>query len=203
MTFVINQNFLRLYSKDMKKYAMKSIDNEFLEILSRYQGIIHKVNLVYFKTAEDRKDNFQEVVYQLWKSFPSLKDRSKIGSWMYAISINVSISVIRKESNYIFTELIPEIVHTDEIEQGMNFREELIPEIVYTDEIDKMEQNMNFRELLEAIQRLNDVDKSIMLLYLEECSYEQISEIVGITSSNVGVRISRAKKQLKQFLTDK
>lgn len=203
MTFVINQNFLRLYSKDMKKYAMKSIDNEFLEILSRYQGIIHKVNLVYFKTAEDRKDNFQEVVYQLWKSFPSLKDRSKIGSWMYAISINVSISVIRKESNYIFTELIPEIVHTDEIEQGMNFREELIPEIVYTDEIDKMEQNMNFRELLEAIQRLNDVDKSIILLYLEECSYEQISEIVGITSSNVGVRISRAKKQLKQFLTDK
>jgi RNA polymerase sigma-70 factor (ECF subfamily) len=164
----------------MKKYARKSIDNDFLEILSRYQGIIHKVNLVYFKTAEDRKDNFQEVVYQLWKSFPSLKDKSKIGSWIYAVAINVSISVIRKESNHVFTELIPEIVHTNEI--------------------DKMEQDMDFRVLLEAIQRLNDIDKSIMLLYLEEYSYEQIAEITGISRSNVGVRINRAKKQLKTIL---
>lgn len=159
---------------------MKSVSNEFLEILSRYQGIIHKVNMVYFKSAEERKDNFQEVVYQLWKSFPSLKDKSKIGSWMYAIAINVSISVIRKENKHVFTKLIPEIVHTDEI--------------------DKMEQDMDFQELLKAIQRLNDVDKSIMLLYLEEHSYEQIAEIIGISSLNVGVRINRAKKQLKIIL---
>jgi RNA polymerase sigma factor, sigma-70 family len=167
----------------MKKYSMKSVDKEFLEILSRYQGIIHKVNLVYFKSAEDRKDNFQEVIYQLWKSFPSLKDRSKIGSWMYAIAINVSISVIRKENNHVFTELIPDIGHTDEI--------------------DKMEQDMDFRELLEAIQRLNNIDKSIMLLYLEGHSYEQIAEITGINSLNVGVRINRAKKQLKIILENK
>ena len=159
---------------------MESVNKDFLEILSRYQGIIHKVNLVYFKSAEDRKDNFQEVVYQLWKSFPSLKDRSKIGSWMYAVAINVSISAMRKTSNHVYTEFLPEIVHTDEI--------------------DKMEQDMDFRELLEAIQQLNDVDKSIMLLYLEEYSYEQIAEITGISSVNVGVRISRAKKQLKTIL---
>jgi len=159
---------------------MNSFHEDFLKILSEYQGIIHKVNLVYFKTKSDREDNFQEVVFQLWKSFPSLKDRTKIGSWMYSVAINTSISKIRKDMRYVLMDTLPDTEHTDDEENIVN--------------------RINSEQLLDAIQKLNEVDKSIMLLYLEEYSYEQIAGIIGISISNVGVRINRAKKQLQTIL---
>ena len=159
---------------------MNSLQEEFLKILSEYQGIIHKVNLIYFKTASDREYNFQEVVFQLWKSFPSLKDRNKIGSWMYAVAINTAISKIRKDSKFVLMDTLPDTE--------------------YTDDEENIENRINSEQLLGAIQKLNEVDKSIILLYLEEYSYEQIAGIIGISSSNVGVRINRAKKQLKSIL---
>ena len=162
---------------------MESVSKDFLGILFQYQGIIHKVNLIYFKTDEDREDNFQEVVYHLWKSFPALKDRNKIGSWIYAVAINVSVSKIRKDSRYVPLEPIPD----DRL----------------TDETDNIEHAMNFQQLMEAIHCLDEIDKSIMLLYLEEYSYNQIADTIGISSLNVGVRINRAKKQLKHYLMSK
>ncbi|MDR1273348.1 MAG: sigma-70 family RNA polymerase sigma factor [Odoribacteraceae bacterium] len=162
---------------------MKPVNEDFLRILSQYQGIIHKVNLIYFRTLEDKKDNFQEVIYQLWKSFPSLKDGSKIGSWIYAVAINVSISKIRKDSKYVFTDAIPEIPHTDNI--------------------DKLEHDLDFRHLLDAIHHFNKTDKSIMLLYLEEYSYSEIAEIIGISASHVGVKIHRLIGRLQKLLKDK
>ena len=71
---------------------MKSLKEEFLEILLNYQGILHKVSLVYFKNKSDREDNIQEIIYQLWKSFPTIKNHNSIGSWIYAVSINISLS---------------------------------------------------------------------------------------------------------------
>jgi len=162
------------------KKNMNSLQEDFLKILSEYQGIIHKVNLIYFKTASDREDNFQEVVFQLWKSFPTLKDRSKIGSWMYAVAINTAISKIRKDSKFVLMDTLPDTE--------------------YADDEENIENRINSEQLLGAIQKLNEVDKSIILLYLEEYSYEQIASIIGISSSNVGVRINRAKKQLKSIL---
>jgi len=159
---------------------MNSLQEDFLKILSEYQGIIHKVNLIYFKTASDREDNFQEIVFQLWKSFPSLKDRSKIGSWMYAVAINTAISKIRKDSKFVLMDTLPDTE--------------------YADDEENIENTINSEQLLDAIQKLNEVDKSIMLLYLEEYSYQQIADIIGISVSNVGVRINRAKKQLKLIL---
>lgn len=69
---------------------MKTYKEEFLSLLRSYQGIIHKVNLVYFPVSEDREDNFQEVVYNMWKAYPALKNKDKIASWIYAIAINTS-----------------------------------------------------------------------------------------------------------------
>ncbi len=160
---------------------MKSLKEDFLSILSNYQGILHKVNLIYFRSQSDREDNFQEIVYQLWKSFPGLHDREKIGSWIYAVSINTSISKIRKESRMEYREEMPDI--TDRI-----------------DIAEEMALNERYRLLLEAIYNLNQIDKTIMLLYLEERSYDEISDIIGITKSNVGVRINRAKELLKKTL---
>jgi RNA polymerase sigma-70 factor (ECF subfamily) len=158
---------------------MKPLKEEFLEILSNYQGILHKVNLIYFRNKSDREDNFQEIIYQLWKSFPGLKNKNSIGSWIYAVSINTSISRIKKESRIAYREELPESMDTIDI-------------------IEKLSSDETFRLLLQAIYNLNEIDKSIMLLYLEEMSYDEIAEIIGISKTNVGVRINRAKELLKQ-----
>ncbi|MDP3436112.1 MAG: RNA polymerase sigma factor, partial [Bacteroidales bacterium] len=150
---------------------MKSIKDDFLEILSNYQGILHKVNLIYFKNASDREDNFQEIIYQLWKSFPGLKNKNSIGSWIYAVSINTSISKLKKESRIEYRENLPESFDKIDIIEELSLSE-----------VSKM--------LLGAIYNLNEIDKPIMLLYLEEKSYDEIAQIIGISKSNVGVRIN-------------
>ena len=160
---------------------MKSLKEEFLEVLANYQGILHKVNLIYFRNKTDREDNFQEIVYQLWKSYPGLRNKESIGSWIYAVSINTSISRLRKNSRIEYREELPESMDTIDIEAETS-RED------------------NSRLLLRGIRNLNEIDKSIMLLYLEEKSYDEIAEILGITKSNVGTRISRAKETLKKFV---
>jgi len=157
------------------------LETEFLEILANYQGILHKVNLIYFRNEDDRRENFQEVVFQLWKSFPRLKNKNSIGSWIYRIAINTSITKIKSETNIALNESIPDI-RTD------------------SSALDKMMENEAVQELMTAIRQLNAIDKAIMLLYLEEKSYEEIAEVIGITVSNVGARISRAKERLKQTL---
>lgn len=160
---------------------MKSMKEEFLEILSKYQGILYKVSLIYFRNKSDREDNLQEIIYQLWKSFPNLKYKNSIGSWIYAVSINTSISRVKKVSQIEYRQNIPEVPDKS------NF-------------IDVISKNESLELLLNAIYHLDEVDKSIMLLYLEEKSYDEIAEIIGISKSNVGVRINRAKESLKQTL---
>ena len=160
---------------------MKSLKDEFLEILSNYQGILHKVNLIYFRNASEREDNFQEIIYQLWKSYPDLRNKDSIGSWIYAVSINTSISRLKKKKRIEYREELPESMDTYDIEEATT-------------------RENDFRLLLQAISNLNKIDKSIMLLYLEEKSYDEIAEILGISKSNVGVRISRAKELLKKTL---
>jgi len=160
---------------------MNSMKEEFIGILKNYQGILHKVNLIYFRNPTDREDNFQEIVYQLWKSFPSLQNKNSLGSWIYAVSINTSLLRLRNESR-------------------IEYREDPPDSIDKTDILEELSKNEHCSLLLKAIYKLNEMDKSIMLLYLEEKSYAEIAEILGITLSNVGVRISRAKEILIQNL---
>lgn len=160
---------------------MKSLKEEFLDMLANYQGILYKVSLVYFRNKTDREDNIQEIIYQLWKSYPTIKNQNSIGSWIYAVSINTSLSRIKKESRVEYRETIPEL------SDKSNFIENLL-------------LNESLKLLLNAIYKLDELDKSIMLLYLEEKSYGEISEIIGISKTNVGVRINRAKESLKQNL---
>lgn len=162
---------------------MESIQKEFLNILSDYQGIIHKVNLIYFRSEIDKQDNFQEVVYQLWKSFLSLNDRNKLASWIYAVAINTSITRIRKDCKINYYDSVPEIT--------------------YIEPDNHIEHNINYQRLVEALHKLPEIDRSIMLLYLEDYNYEEIAEIVGIKATNVGVKIYRLKNQLQKQLKDR
>lgn len=157
---------------------MKSDQEEFLKMLSAYQGIIHKVNQIYFKSKADKEDNFQEIVCQLWRSFPSFRNKEKPGSWIYVVAINTSISKIRKDSRLEFSETVPD-------------RGEVDPH-------DQQDREENYQRLINALYELNEIDRSIMLLYMEDYSYEEIAEIVGESSSNIGVKIHRLKKQLQK-----
>lgn len=157
-------------------------EEEFLDILSNYQGIIHKVNLIYFRDEQDKRDNFQEVVCQLWRSFPKLRDRSKIGSWIYAVAINTSITKIRSDSRLRFTSSLPE-------PPALQPREK---------QEEETEQRRKYRKVLRAIQSFGEIDRSIMLLYLDDHTYAEIAEIVGISPSNVGVKIHRLRRELQE-----
>jgi RNA polymerase sigma-70 factor (ECF subfamily) len=150
-------------------------------MLSQYQGILHKVCLIYFRDENDRKDNFQEIVYQMWKSYPNLSDKDRIASWIYAVSINTSVNKIRIDSRIEFRNTLPEPAGFDDMEMQMDNDEDILL-------------------LLEAIHKMDIIDKSIILLYLEEKNYDEISEILGISKSNVGTRLSRAKEKLRKNL---
>ena len=151
-------------------------------MLNKHQGIIYKVCHLYCHDEEDKKDLFQEIVLQLWKAFPSFRNESLNTSWMYQVGLNTAISNFRKESKKLDSKHI-----TDAEFQipDMNF---------YADEDEKLSL------LKQAIKQLSDIEKAIIMLYLEDKSYDEIAEITGISHSNVGVRLNRIKTKLEKII---
>ena len=155
------------------------METEFLKIIHDHQKIIFKICRIYRDSKEDQEDLFQEIVYQLWKSFPSFKGESKISSWIYRITLNTAIAVYRKaklDINYF--ERFPEKIHP----------------------LTENEGTENAERLFEALRKLNDGDKALITLYLEDFSYQEMAEITGISESNVGVKLNRIKNKLKIIL---
>jgi len=156
---------------------------EFVDILNNHRGLIYKVCHLYCDDPEDRKDLFQEIVLQVWKSLGSFREESTIGTWMYRIALNTAITHFRKEKR-----LGGKVSLT-----GID-----IPDLN-----DSNEKEDQLRELFKAIENLDRIDKSIILLYLEEKNYEEISEITGLTRTNVGVRLNRIKIKLSNTITNR
>jgi RNA polymerase sigma factor (sigma-70 family) len=151
------------------------MDNDFVKILNDHRALLYKVCNVYCRDPEERKDLFQEIVFQVWKSLKTFRNESAIGTWMYRIALNTAITHFRKEKQ------------RSELKISME-------EFQYNAECTDEEQKIN--ELFSAIETLDKIDKSIILLYLEEKSYDEISDITGLTKSNVGVRLNRIKTKL-------
>ena len=156
---------------------------EFVDILNNHRGLIYKVCHLYCDDPEDRKDLFQEIVLQVWKSLGSFRQESTIGTWMYRIALNTAITHFRKEKRLGGKVSLA----------GID-----IPDL--NDSNDKEDQ---LKELFKAIEDLDRIDKSIILLYLEEKNYEEISEITGLTRTNVGVRLNRIKIKLSNTITNR
>lgn len=153
----------------------------FLEVIENNKGILYKVANSYCRNIEDRKDLLQEIILQLWKSFDSYNEQYKYSTWIYRISLNVAISFFRKENS---RKRISNSLTTDIFD--------------YTDTEVSDENETNLGLLNQVISTLNDLDKALMLLYLEEKNYAEISEIIGITETNVATKISRIKIRLKK-----
>ena len=153
----------------------------FLIIVENNKGILFKVANSYCRNIEDRKDLVQEIILQLWKSFDNYNEKFKLSTWIYRISLNVAISFYRKENS---RKRISNPLTTD----VFDFSETEI----------SAEKETNLGILNQIISELNDLDKALMLLYLEEKSYKEISEIIGITETNVASKIGRIKSKLKK-----
>jgi len=158
------------------------LEKEFLQIITDNQGIIHKVCSIYCDLEEDRRDLFQEIIVQLWKSFPSFRNESKFTTWMYRVALNTAITSFKKDKRQ------PD-------KSGISF-----DNLHLADEIYDSRTEEQIKMLHQAVSKLTGVEKSIILLFLEDKKYEEIAEITGITQNYVRVKMNRIKKKLKSLM---
>jgi len=152
----------------------------FLSIIEQNKGIIYKIANSFKKDENDKKDLVQEIILQLWRAFPSFDDRSKLSTWMYRVALNVGISSYRKEKKK--NDVIVPLSET-----MMDFSEET-----------ETSPETQLSLLQQFINELKELDRALMLLYLEEKSGKEIAEILGLSEANVRTKTNRIKEQLKQ-----
>lgn len=142
------------------------------------QGLVYKVATLYTDTLEDRNDLVQDIVYQLWKSFDSFDNRAKLSTWMYRVAMNVAIyrMKIRKRA----VQVVP-------LTESINATAETVPD----------DYEEKWKILRTQLDKLNLLEKGLVMLYLEGKNYAEIAQIVGISESNVGTKISRIKEKLR------
>lgn len=155
------------------------MENEFIELINRNQGILQKICNIYFYRHPYREDYYQEILIRLWKAYPGFNQESAFSTWLYRVALNAAIDLVRKESiQPVYKELSA---------QEYSIRDNHSEENSITDKKE---------ELYQAINQLSDVEKAIIILYLEGYEYKEISAVIGISETNVGVKINRIKKQL-------
>jgi RNA polymerase sigma-70 factor, ECF subfamily len=153
----------------------------FIQTIKDNEGIIYKITRVYAKDTEDQKDLYQEIVYQLWKSFESFKGKSKLSTWMYRVALNTSIAHLNRQKIK---------GHTVSIDIELLNRSDPA-----TGEGTGWEERMHI--LYAHIKQLNVIEKGLILLFLEGKNYDEIATITGFTTTNVGTRLGRIKQKLK------
>ncbi len=153
--------------------------DEFTQLIKENEGILFKVSSIYADDTESRKDLYQEMVLQLWRSYPSFKGDSKWSTWMYRIALNTAITHMRTSTKHKVLDPLDHSIFDLTEQDNSDLEERLIM-------------------LYEQIKTLNRLEKAIILLFLEDKSHAEISQITGLTTSNVGTRISRIKSKLKQ-----
>lgn len=153
-------------------------ETQFAELLARHRGIVFKVATTYCRNPADREDVAQEIVTQLWRSFPKYDATRTFSTWMYRIALNVAISFVRTNSaRERHTVALDE---THDIEDSSARRPE---------------EDERSRVLHAFIDRLDALERALLLLYLDEHSYRDIAKILGITETNVATKISRVKQR--------
>lgn len=160
----------------MKKQQL--LEKEFTELVQEYQHVIWKVCYMYSKDAEHLNDLYQESLINLWKAFPGFRHESKPSTWVYRITLNSCISYFRRFEKPMKT--LP-----------LNGQWDCIAE-------DNQLSSL-LQEVYQLINRLNPLEKALILLWLDEKDYQEIAQITGISASNVGTKLSRIKEKLKKL----
>ena len=154
---------------------------EFVKLVQEHRAMLYKVCRLYCFSEYDRQDLFQEIIIQLWKSYPKFRGDSKFSTWLYRIALNTAISDLRKQQRRI-SPLDPD--HLPAQLQDMQYSKE---------------QEEQLQQLYAAINQLTEVEKALVMLYLEDKSYDEMEEILGINQNNLRVKMNRIKEKLRKL----
>ncbi len=156
-------------------------EQKFLDLIQHHKGILIKISRMYSDDEESKKDLFQEILYQLWRSFSSFKEESTFSTWMYRVALNTAITSYKKEKRQ---------VNSMAIEKDIS---EPITDI----------QSSRIEWFYRAVQQLSKIEKAVIFLHLENFSHRDIGKQLGISEGNARVRLNRAKNKLKILLKNK
>ncbi|MDM1296297.1 sigma-70 family RNA polymerase sigma factor [Sphingobacterium sp. N143] len=154
------------------------IGKDFITLITSNQAIIHRICCMYVENKADREDLFQEIILQAWKSFKSFRDDAKFQTWLYRVGLNTAITYIKRDHRHSLAEL--------------QFSQEGYCEMTY-------HEDEEVYVMYQAISKLSNVEKALVTLYLEDYSYNEIAETMGMTPNHVAVKISRIKTKLKKL----
>lgn len=158
---------------------MELQEKEFLKLIYDNQAILHKICFAYARSDTERKDLEQEITLQLWKSYASFRGQSAFSTWMYRVALNTAISMTKKTSLFFLSDNTTEI--PEDYEASMDLSEDV-------------------KVLYKAIHKLKKIDKAIILMWLDEKSYEEIADTIGLSVKNVSVRLVRIKNRLTELI---
>lgn len=161
----------------------ENLEAKFLSDFEKNQNIVHKICRMYTTNREAHNDLFQEITIQLWRNFSKFRGEAKFSTWMYRVALNTAISIYRKSIRRVQTINISDFEYK-------------IKSVDYDDT-----EELQLNALYRAIQQLNDIEKALIFLYLEDKPYKEISETLGISNGNARVKMNRAKEKLKTILT--
>jgi RNA polymerase sigma-70 factor (ECF subfamily) len=165
---------------------MKSeLEQSFVKQLQENQNIIHKICRLYAEDEDAHKDLVQEITIQLWKAFPKFRGDSKFSTWAYRVALNTAITLYRKTKRSINTV-------------GYEGNYHFVPEVHYN-----YEEEEQLKLLYQAVHQLNDIEKALIFMYLEDKDYTEIAETLGISEVNARVKMNRIKGKLKKLLNPK
>lgn len=156
------------------------LEKQFEKLIKENELLIYKVCRMYAYNATARQDLFQEIIIQLWKAYPNFRGESKISTWLYRVAINTAITGLRKEKRNI------------KADSGY-----ILPAQQNDTTPDVEEEQL--QQLYRAVEQLNTIEKAIVMFYLEDKSYEEMEEILGISQGNLRVKMSRIKEKLRQL----
>jgi RNA polymerase sigma-70 factor (ECF subfamily) len=158
------------------------LETSFIKQLQENQNLIHKICRLYTNSEDAHKDLFQEITIQLWKAFPQFRGDSKFTTWAYRVGLNTAITLYRKKTKTINTIEFDNKLHKIDQDE-YNYEEEEHIKLLY-----------------QAVQQLNDIEKALVFMYLEDKDYSEIAETLGISEVNARVKMNRIKGKLKNIL---
>lgn len=160
----------------------KKLEHSFVSLLEENQNIVHKICRLYTNDSDAHNDLFQEITIQLWRAYPKFRGDSKFSTWMYRVALNTAITLYRKSKRSIRTQDY----------EGVSFKISTVP---YDDT-----EEQQLKLMYSAVKDLNDIDKALVFLYLEDKNYKEISDTLGITEVNARVKMNRIKGKLRTIL---
>ncbi|MGB1169740.1 MAG: RNA polymerase sigma factor [Flavobacteriaceae bacterium] len=158
------------------------LEKNFLNDFEKNQNIVHKICRIYTTNQDQHNDLFQEITIQIWKNYAKFRGESKFSTWMYRVSLNTAISLYRKSSRSIKTQDFNDV----------SFK---IKSVDYDDTKDEQ-----LKALYNGIRELNDIEKALIFLYLEDKPYKEIAKTLGISEVNARVKMNRTKDKLRKIL---